>query len=51
MWLVTPVSLCVSTPGKPAFSGKNLGMERCGTGGADGIQIDPVLGCSLVPES
>jgi hypothetical protein len=31
LWLVPPVSLCVSTPWRPLLSGRNLGMESWGT--------------------
>jgi hypothetical protein len=36
-WLVPPASLYVSTPQRPVLSGRNLGMESCGT--------DSALGC------
>jgi hypothetical protein len=36
LWLVPPVSLCVSTPGRPFLSRRNLGMESCVTGSAPG---------------
>ena len=32
LWLVPPANLCVSTPVRPVFSGRNLGMNSCGTG-------------------
>jgi hypothetical protein len=38
LWLVPPVGLCVSTPGRPALSGQNLGMESSGTGAALGLR-------------
>ena len=41
LWLIPPASLCVGTPGRPALSWWDLGMENCGTGsalGADGTQ-------------
>ena len=42
LWLVPPVSLCVSTTGWPVLSGQNLGMESCGT--------ESALGCRWKPE-
>ena len=31
LWLVSPASLCVSTPERPVLSRRNLGMECCST--------------------
>jgi hypothetical protein len=45
LWLLPPVSLCVSTPGRPVFSGRNLGMEICGTGSASGCRWKPEGSC------
>jgi hypothetical protein len=42
LWLVLPESLCVITPGRSVFSGRNLHMETCDTGS--------VLGCRQRPE-
>jgi hypothetical protein len=52
LWLVPPVSLYASTPGRPVLSRKYLGMDRCGSGSAQGADVnwkDPVPSCSLVP--
>ena len=38
MWLLFPVTLCVSTPGKPVCSGRKLGIKGCGTGSAPGYR-------------
>jgi hypothetical protein len=54
LWFLPPTSLCVSTPGKPDLSRRNLGIETCGTLsalGADRKWKDPVSGCSSVPVS
>jgi hypothetical protein len=34
LWLVPPGCLCVSTPGRPILSWKNLGIDSCDTGSA-----------------
>jgi hypothetical protein len=47
-------SLCVSTPGRPVLSERNLGIKRCGTVlalGADGKQKASIPSCSLGPVS
>jgi hypothetical protein len=55
LWLVLPISLCVSTPGRPVLSGRNLGMECCVVQDqlcvANRSQKDPVPSWSLVPMS
>jgi hypothetical protein len=48
LWLVPPASLSVSTPGRQVLSGRNLGMESCGTGSPLGYRKDLVPWCSLV---
>jgi hypothetical protein len=49
LWLVSPASLCVSTPERPVLSRRNLGMDSCGTWSAPGYRWKPVPNCSLVP--
>ena len=54
LWLFPPASLCVSIPGRPVLSGKNLFMEGCGTGsamGSDRTWMDPAPCCFLVSVS
>ena len=54
LWLVPPASLCVSTPGRPGLSERNLGMKSCGTVSAPGCRQKPegpVHGCSSDPVS
>ena len=43
--LVPPVSLCVSIPGRPVLSGRNLDMENYGTGSAPGFRMKPKGSC------
>jgi hypothetical protein len=43
--LSLPISLCVSTPGRPVSPGRNLGMESCGTGSAQGCRWKPEGSC------
>jgi hypothetical protein len=45
LWLVPPASLCVSTPGRPVFYGKNLGMKSYRTGSALGCRQKPEGSC------
>jgi hypothetical protein len=42
LWLclVPPASLCVSTPGRPVLSGRNLDMESCVTGCSSRVQTE-----------
>ena len=40
LWLVPLPCLCVSPPGIPVLSGRNMVMESCGTGWALGLQIE-----------
>ena len=54
LWLVPPASLCVSTPGRPGLSGRNLGMKSCSTVLALGCRQKPegpVHSCSSDPVS
>jgi hypothetical protein len=41
LWLIPPTTLCVSTPGRPDLSVRNLGMKSCGPGSALGYRWKP----------
>jgi hypothetical protein len=45
LWLVPPASLCISSPGRPVFSGRNLDIKGCGTGSAQGSRKKPKGSC------
>ena len=45
LWLIPPVSPCVSTTRRPVLSKMNLGMENFGTGSASGCTWKPEGSC------
>ena len=48
LWLVHPASQCVSIPGRPVLSKRNLVMENCGTGSGLGCRQTPEESCPLL---